>query len=232
MGGMFTGQMFKLPTLTRLTIDVASYMYRPFGITECYLTTLEVSLGEYGQAPTNLTTISSLYSMARHIKVLLKVSASTKKRPPLTSEDKLPKLIRDITASASTLETLEIVPAPGHRIFSYDPLSSRLLLGLFTRLTKLVIPFRSGTDKLLKMLPPSLQELGFLHQTHICTTTLSGVIGLHDMYGNLRRFDLYCPRDDPIVLADSTWQEFKQHEISVFVWAISGNLLMKGIPVR
>ena len=126
-----------------------------------------------------------------------------------------------------TLETLEIVPVNNERTFYKDVYCAIPSLSRFTKLSKLVIPFRQAFDDLHSILQPLLRELTLLHPGPVQASDLAHIINHYIAYWNLRRLDLYCALDDNVVLSNRAWVAFKEHGILVFVWAISGNRLLK-----
>lgn len=150
---------------------------------------------------------------------------------PYRSSDFFDTVFDALDPCAHTLETLEILPSASihDRTFPNDVFCAMLSLSRFTRLSKLVIPFRQGFDDLDAILQPTLRELTLLHPGPVQACDLQHIVNHCIAHRNLRRFDLYCALGDDVVLEDGAWSAFKEHGISVYVWAIVGNRLLKGM---
>jgi hypothetical protein len=107
-----------------------------------------------------------------------------------------------------------------------------VMLGL--RRMKLLIedtgPRSFAFDDLNIILPPTLRKLNLLHRGKVELGDLERITDHYIAHRSLRRFYLYCAPDDDVVLSDGPWSVFKEHGMSVYVWAISGIRLLKGMP--
>jgi hypothetical protein len=131
-----------------------------------------------------------------------------------------------------TLESLEFLPANNDRTFHNDIYCVIPSLSRFIRLEQLVVPFRHAFHDMARFLQPSLRELTLLHPDAVRISTLMNVTDHCIAHSKLHRFDLYCDPDDDVALSSGSWVTFKELGISVYVWAISGNRLLKGMPAE
>jgi hypothetical protein len=167
----------------------------------------------------------------RRIKLLIEDMDSAKcENIPVRSYDFFGTLFDGLKLCTETLETLEILPANDDRTLNNDIYCAMPSLSRFVRLEKLVIPIRHAFDDLKTILQPTLRELTLLHPDAVRLSTLEHVTDHYTAHGKLRRFDLYCDPDDDVALSNGSWDAFKERRISVYVWAISDNRLLKGMP--
>ncbi|KAF2818373.1 hypothetical protein CC86DRAFT_158546 [Ophiobolus disseminans] len=242
MGGCFSARTLPLRNLQMLQIGPSSEMHLFPGVNPVpHFAGLELHLSsqdmlKYCNARFRLPCSKALLSKTKHARILFEDVDRTLCPQDLNSStfplDLFQRVVSHLEVSTTTLETLEIIPANIDRLLNDNIFSGMGSLTAFTRLAKLVFPFQNFRDELLTILPWSLQELSLLHQGPVWKSTLDDVIRHYTTRRNLRRLDLYCQRDDPVALADSTWKDFKLHSISVFVWAISGNMLLRGMPAE
>ncbi|KAF1849167.1 uncharacterized protein K460DRAFT_365078 [Cucurbitaria berberidis CBS 394.84] len=127
-------------------------------------------------------------------------------------------LLKTMEASASTLETLALVPTDYAKMDIFRYIDQDLCFWRFTQLRKLTLPSQWSSQSKVGKLPPNIEELKLLF-THPMASQLADDIVNHKLeFGKLCRLDLVFQGESDVAVEESFWAKFKDNRISVYVW--------------